>query len=68
MAQRDTYKYHLKTGKKVVHRGVTNDLVRRENEHQAEFPNTQIKQVGRRVTRESGLKWERDGGKRPHKK
>ena len=28
--QRDTYKYHFKVGKKVVYRGVTNDLERRE--------------------------------------
>jgi len=68
MGERDTFKYHLKDGKTIVHRWITNDLDRRENEHQGEFPNAQIQQVGRRVSREAGLKWERDGGKRPYKK
>jgi len=68
MAERDTFKYHLKDGKTIIHRGITNDLDRRENEHQGQFPKTQIQQVGRRVSREAGLKWERDGGKRPYKK
>ena len=30
MEVRDTYKYHLKRGGKIVHRGITNDLNRRE--------------------------------------
>jgi len=68
MAERDTFKYHLKDGKTIIHRGITNDLDRRENEHQDQFPKTQIQQVGRRVSREAGLKWERNGGKRPYKK
>jgi len=68
MAERDTFKYHLKDGKAIVHRGITNDLDRRANEHQVQFPDTHIQQVGRRVSRETGLKWERDGGKRPYKK
>lgn len=65
MAKRDTYKYHFKIGGKVVHRGITNDLNRREGEHKNKFgSNGRITQVGRRTTREAGLKWERDGGKR----
>ena len=67
MAKRDTFKYQLKVGRKVVHRGVTNDLDRRESEHQREVPNAEIKQVGRRTTRDAALKWEREGGKRPYK-
>jgi len=66
--ERDTYKYQMKDGKKVVHRGVTNDLQRREREHQERFPDTHIEQIGRRTTREAGLKWEREGGKRPYDK
>lgn len=66
--QRDTYKYHLKQGKKVVHRGVTYDLERREAQHQEKFPNSNIEQVGRRTSRDAALKWERAGGKRPYKK
>ena len=66
--RRDTYKYHLKQGKKVVHRGVTNDLERRETEHKERFPDSHLEQVGRRTTREAALKWEREGGKKPYKK
>lgn len=68
MAERDTYKYQLKKGGKIVHRGITNDLNRREAEHQERFPGTKLTQEGRRVTRESALKWERRGGKRSYKK
>ncbi len=37
MAKRDTYKYHLKRGNKIMRSGVTNDLDRREREHQREY-------------------------------
>ena len=43
MGNRDTYKYHLKEGRKVVHRGITNDLDHREGEHQESFPDAEIK-------------------------
>lgn len=66
--ERDTHKYHLKQGKKVVHRGITNDLERREVEHQEQFPGSHIELVGRKTTRDAALKWEREGGKRPYKK
>ncbi len=60
---RDTYKYHLKDGKRIVHRGITNDLYRREQEHQDEYLGARIRQVGRKTTREAALEWERKGGK-----
>jgi len=62
--QRDTKKYQLTQGRKIVHRGITNDLERREGEHQEKFPGSKIKQVGRSTTRDAALQWERDGGKR----
>ncbi len=68
MAERNTYKYHLKKGGKVVHKGITYDLARREAQHQEEHPGSRIHQVGHRVTREAALKWERQGGKRSYKK
>ena len=68
MTQRDTYKYQLKEAGKIVHRGITNDLERREREHQAEHPGSRIKQVGRQTTRDAALKWEREGGKRRYRK
>ena len=67
MAERDTHKYQLKKGHKVVHRGITYDLDRREAEHQERFPETEIKQVGRKTTRKAALKWEREGGRRRYR-
>lgn len=37
MASRNTYKYHLKRGNKIIRSGITNDLDRREDEHQREY-------------------------------
>ena len=68
MAERDTYKYHLKDGHRVVHRGITSDLTRREAEHQEEFPNSRIVQIRRCTTREAALDWERRGAKRPYRR
>ena len=59
---RDTYKYHLRDGNKVIYRGVTNDLKRREKEHQKTSPGSYIVQVGRRTTRAAALKWEKAAG------
>ena len=61
---RDTYRYHFKDGNRILHRGITNDLDRREGEHQQKWPEGHIQQIGPAVTRKSGLAWERDGGKR----
>ncbi len=66
-SQRDTYKYHLKQGKKVLYRGITNDLARREREHKERFPNSHIDQVGHKTTRVAALKWERQEGSAPTK-
>ena len=63
--KRDTLKYHFKVGNQIVHRGITDDLERREIEHQQKWPNGHIKQVGRRTTRDAALEWEREGGKGP---
>ena len=60
---RETYKYHLKIGNKIAHRGITNDLDRRETEHQQTWPDGHITQIGRRTTRDAALEWERKGGK-----
>ena len=62
--KRDTYKYQFKDGNKVLHRGITNDLERRESEHQQRWPEGHVSQVGRRTTRDAALEWEREGGKR----
>lgn len=61
---RDTYKYHVKVGSKIIYRGITKDLERRGAEHKARRPKSRIVQVGRRTTHESALDWERRGGRR----
>ena len=63
MADRDTYRYHMKQGKRIVHRGITNDPERREREHQQEHPGSKMRMIGPRISRDSALQWEREGGK-----
>ena len=59
---RDTFKYQFKIGNKIVHGGMTNDLDRREKEHQQKWPEGHIKQVGRRTTEEAARDWETEHG------
>ena len=59
---RDTYKYHFKIGNKIKHGGITDDLERREQEHQQKWPKGHIKQVGRRSTENGARQWEKDKG------
>ena len=61
-SKRDTFKYEFKIGNKIVHKGITNDLERREGEHQQNWPKGHIKQVGHAVTEESGRDWEKEQG------
>ena len=61
MATRDTHKYHLKQGNKIIRSGITNDLDRREMEHQREHgKEVHITKVGRTTTREGARDWEKD--------
>ena len=60
--KRDTYKYQFKVGNKIVHGGMTEDLERREQEHQQKWPKGHIVQVGRRTTEEAAREWEEDKG------
>ena len=57
---RDTVRYHLKEGNKIIHTGITNDPDRREAEHQQERPNSRLEPQGPRVTRKSAEAWERE--------
>lgn len=59
---RDTYKYQFKDGNRVLHGGITNDLERREQEHQQKWPDGHIKQVGRKTTEDAARQWEEDKG------
>ena len=61
MASRDTFKYHLKRGNKIIRSGITNDLDRREDEHQREYgEDLHVKKVGRATTREGAKDWEKE--------
>lgn len=76
MAQevRDTYKYWFKIGNLKVHCGISDDLSRREREHQNSgryathngkrhyWSDGHIVQEGLRTTREAAMKWERENG------
>ena len=57
---RDTYKYHFKMGNKIVYAGITNDIDRREVEHQREkgWDKGHIKQVGQRTRYDVAREWE----------
>ena len=57
---RDTYKYHFKVRNKIVHGGITDDLERREQEHQQKWPKGHIFQLGRRTTEERAREWEKE--------
>ena len=59
---RDTYKYQFKVGNKIIHGGITNDLERREQEHQQDNPKGHIKQVGNKTTEDAARQWEKDKG------
>ena len=59
MEDRDTYKYHLKDGNTILRSGITNDLERREKEHQREHgPHVHLYKVGNASTRDGAKKWE----------
>ncbi len=67
MTERDTYKFHVILGRKVVHRGITNDLARVQAEMQRTWPASEVRQIGRKTNRAHALRWERVGGKRPYR-
>ena len=60
--KRDTFKYQFKKGNKILHGGITDDLERREAEHQQRWPDGHIKQIGRKTTEEAARKWEEENG------
>ena len=60
--KRDTFKYQFKKGNKILHGGITDNLERREAEHQQKWPDGKIKQIGRKTTEEAARKWEVENG------
>lgn len=75
MSNRDTYKYRIKDGNRIVYYGTTNDLDRREQEHRNDGMSfTSMEKVGRITTNAAAGAWEEEeikryklqhGGKRP---
>jgi hypothetical protein len=75
MISRDTHRYILRDGRKIVQFGITNGAIDRAMEHLRDHKRfTSINVVGPAVTRDTALDWERDrienyqrthGGSRP---
>lgn len=59
MASRDTYNYTYRVGRKVSHRGITNNPARREREHQRARPGGKLTVDGRAKTRIGAKRVER---------
>lgn len=59
---RNTSKYLVKRGNKIIHGGITDDLERRTQEWLRIYPDARVVKVGRRTTREAALAWERKHG------
>ena len=55
---RNTYKYELKRGNKVVYAGITNNPARREAEHRQDKSFDKMQVIGRASSREGVEKWE----------
>jgi len=55
-------KYLFKTGNKIKHGGITINLKTRGYQHKCTWPNGHIVKVGRLVTKNSALRWEREKG------
>ena len=58
MARHDTYNYTYRVGRRVSHRGITNNPARREREHQRARPGGRLTVDGRAKTRASARRSE----------
>ena len=59
MSKRDTYRYTLRDGNRIVYRGITGDPDRRAAEHKTAGKPGKMRIEGPRVSRETALDWER---------
>lgn len=63
MAKRDWHTYEFKKGNKILHKGITQDLDRRESEHKANLDSGgHIMKVGHAKTEKGARQWEKDEG------
>ena len=60
---RSTYNYTFRVGRRVSHRGITNDPSRREREHRQFRPKGKLTVDGRAKTRAGALRVERGQSK-----
>ena len=60
MEKRDTNKYVLKQGNKIVYVGITDDPQRREAEHRQDMNFDKLEIVGRKTSRDNAEQWETD--------
>ncbi len=58
--KRNTYKYELTQGNKVVYVGITNDPARREMEHRQDKDFDRMRIIGRPSTLDGASQWETD--------
>lgn len=58
MNQRDTYRYKLKEGNRILYIGITNDTARRKAEHQRDKEFGHMFIEGPAVTRQTAEQWE----------
>ena len=63
-----TFRYRFLVGSRVVHRGITTDLKRREREHQRRWPGGRIEPIGEPTSHAEAWDWERQqaGGTSAH--
>lgn len=54
-----TYKYRFLVGSRVVYRGITTDLERRQREHRRRWPDGRIESVGEPTSHAEAWEWER---------
>ncbi len=63
MAKREWYTYEFKKGNKILHKGITQDLDRREGEHKSNLDSSgHIRKIGIAKTEISARQWEKDEG------
>ncbi len=62
--KRNTYKYYLKKGNRIVYVGITNNLKRRDAEHRQGRGGIHIYKAGHRSNRLDALKWEAEQRKK----
>ena len=63
MASRNTWNYTYRVGRRVSHRGISNNPARREREHQQVRPGGKLTVDGRAKTRAGAVRTERGQSK-----